>query len=140
MGTSVFCLFLAHQCSHFVISYRPSRRFRSAFLDEDCNGHVGVAPLPRTVSVVVLSCLCYGRSCCIWQEKRFRRDLGFKRCCSPDDCCPLHVWPSAVTVLPREAGACDRRPLALAVGADVCISCRTSGRGDVAAAVGVHPG
>lgn len=140
MGTSVFCLFLAHQCSHFVVSYRPSRRFEVLFSKRTAAATLEWRHFPPTVSVVVLSCLCYGRSCCIWQEKRFWRDLGFKRRCSPDDGRPLHVWPSAVTVLPREAGACDRRPLALAVGADVCVSRCATTWGDVAAAVGVHPG
>lgn len=83
------------------------------------------------VSVVVLSRLCAWRRGCVWQEERFRRDLGFERRRSPDDGGPLGVRPLAVAVLPCEAGAGHRRLLAVGRGGATTV---------VAAVVSVHPG
>lgn len=138
---SLFCVFLSHQWSHFVIYHKPCRHsLERASLGEDCSSHVGMAPLPPSVSVVVFSCLRYQWCRCVWKEQRFWWDLGFEGRCSPDNCRPLHMWPFAVTVLPCQASACDRWPLALAVGVGVHVRCPACTWGAIAAAVGVHPG
>lgn len=50
------------------------------------------------------------------------------------------MWPFTVTVLPRQAGAGDWRPLPLAAGISAHVSRHAVAWRAVAAAVGVQPG